>query len=173
MRRLENVNIALLCKWLWLFYKEENKLWRRVISCKYGVEPSGWFAKKVTSSHGYSVWKGIMGCMKVFKENIKFKVEGSTKNRFWKDLWVGNRTLEEEYPSLYRLAQRKNRLIVDHVFSWQDHMSWRLCPNRILNSGEQQLANCLLDSLSGFQLNRDSDRIIWKEDREEYHQVNV
>lgn len=41
LRRLRDVNVSLLCKWLWALGSEENKLWKRIITEKYGVEKGG------------------------------------------------------------------------------------------------------------------------------------
>ena len=38
IRKLTTFNKALLGKWLWQFGKEEDRLWRRVVASKYGVE---------------------------------------------------------------------------------------------------------------------------------------
>ena len=41
IRKLTTFNKALLGKWLWRFGKEEDRLWRRVVASKYGVEWGG------------------------------------------------------------------------------------------------------------------------------------
>lgn len=42
IKRLRDVNISLLCKWLWELGNGENKLWKRIIFEKYGKEIGGW-----------------------------------------------------------------------------------------------------------------------------------
>ena len=41
IRKLTTFNKVLLGKWLWRFGKEEDRLWRRVVASKYGVEWGG------------------------------------------------------------------------------------------------------------------------------------
>jgi hypothetical protein len=36
--------------------------------------------------------------------------------RFWKDRWMGDYTLHQQYPSLYAITRKKN-ILVAHVFS--------------------------------------------------------
>jgi hypothetical protein len=33
--------------------------------------------------------------------------------RFWKDVWLGNSSLANQYPSLYNIVQRKNVLVAN------------------------------------------------------------
>ena len=46
IRKLTTFNKALLGKWLWRFGKEEDRLWRRVVASKYGVEWGGWTSNR-------------------------------------------------------------------------------------------------------------------------------
>lgn len=57
---------TLLSKWLWRFGLEKNSFWRRVIAGKYGMI-NKWETKKVSSSHGVSLGKGISRKMEWFK----------------------------------------------------------------------------------------------------------
>ena len=41
IRKLTTFNKALLGKWLWRFGIEENRLWRRVVTLKFGEEWTG------------------------------------------------------------------------------------------------------------------------------------
>ncbi|CAL5445008.1 unnamed protein product [Camellia sinensis] len=51
VRKLVVFNWALLGKWLWRF-AEEERLWRKVVAAKYGLEKGGWCLKRVAQSHG-------------------------------------------------------------------------------------------------------------------------
>ena len=59
-------NKALLGKWLWHFALEQDRLWRRVIVAKYGVDWGNWWTGRVSCSHGWGLWKGISMGMEVF-----------------------------------------------------------------------------------------------------------
>jgi hypothetical protein len=37
-----------------------------------------------------------------------FKLNNGENNRFWKDNWLGNVTLQQQFLSLYSIARRKN-----------------------------------------------------------------
>ena len=41
IRKLPTFNKALLGKWLWRFGVEETRIWRRVVSMKFGEELGG------------------------------------------------------------------------------------------------------------------------------------
>ena len=46
----------------------------------------------------------------------KFKVGDGTTVRFWEDVWLGDMTLAQQYPSLYNIVQHKN-VLVSTVFA--------------------------------------------------------
>ena len=41
----------------------------------------------------------------------RFKVNNGHQTRFWKDLWLGNESLVNRYPMLYRIVRRKNTIV--------------------------------------------------------------
>ena len=55
IRCLGTFNKALLGKWNWRFSTEENPLWKKMISLKYGMEEGDWFSK---NGRGYEVGYG-------------------------------------------------------------------------------------------------------------------
>lgn len=75
-----------------------NRLWRRIIAIKYGVEPNGWFTMRVVTSHGGFLWKGAMGCLKGFQKNICFKIGDGLKVHFQKDNLSENKILQVVWP---------------------------------------------------------------------------
>ncbi|KAL5728306.1 hypothetical protein ACHQM5_001405 [Ranunculus cassubicifolius] len=93
VRRLKDVNVSLLSKWLWWFGEGDGKLWRRIIVGKYGCSPGGWFSKNVFQSHGVGLWKGIMGCRSWFEKYIRFEVGNGERISFWGDVWLGDLAL--------------------------------------------------------------------------------
>lgn len=91
MRRLKEVNIAMLGKWSWSFAMGGEKLWLRSIKEKYGSSHNGWFTNDVSSSHGCGLWKGVMSQKALFENNFKFALGDGKWVRFWEDTWVGNK----------------------------------------------------------------------------------
>ena len=59
IQKLTTFNQSLLGKWLWRFGLEENKLWRQVVTVKYGEEWGGWLSKPVLGTHGCEFWRSI------------------------------------------------------------------------------------------------------------------
>jgi hypothetical protein len=40
-----------------------------------------------------------------------FKVDNGSTVRFWEDIWLGDMSLAQQYPSLYNIVQHKNVLV--------------------------------------------------------------
>ena len=59
IRKLTTFNKALLRKWLWHFGIEENRLWSRVVTLKFGEEWGGWTSKLGRGVHGCGLWRSI------------------------------------------------------------------------------------------------------------------
>jgi hypothetical protein len=45
----------------------------------------------------------------------KFQLNNDENIRFYEDKWIGNNTLQQQYPSLYSIARRK--MFQSHQFS--------------------------------------------------------
>lgn len=70
IRRLSEINISLLCKWLWALGDGKEKLWKRLIAKKKGKVSSGWYTKLCQNVHGYGFWKGILKYKDFFEEHV-------------------------------------------------------------------------------------------------------
>jgi hypothetical protein len=62
-------------------------------------------AKEVRSSH---FWSGLMRVKDSFLSLGHFKLNDGRNIWFWKDRWLGNFTLQHQYPSLYPISHWKN-----------------------------------------------------------------
>ncbi|RVW96781.1 hypothetical protein CK203_026114 [Vitis vinifera] len=78
-------NEALLGKWIWRFAHENDNLWKKVISVKYGQEDFGRRTNEANRTFGVGVWKEILKKTNWCWENIEFKVGEGTKVKFWID----------------------------------------------------------------------------------------
>jgi hypothetical protein len=58
-------------------------------------------------------WKGLMGVKDKFFPRGSFKVGNGQSTRFWEDIWLGERPLAEQYPSLYSIVRWRNVLVSD------------------------------------------------------------
>lgn len=111
IENLRNCNNALLGKWLRRFLVERNALWRKVVVNKFGEGNHYWFLKEVLTSHGLSVWNGIMKGWDTFKQFISFDVGSGNHIRFWRDIWCGNVEFQRMFPNLFNLAVSGEELV--------------------------------------------------------------
>ena len=78
IRKLTTFNKALLEKWLWRFGVEENRLWRRVVTLKFGEDWGG--------GGGPQSWKGAamaVVCGEVFGWAGRFLTKMSSIRLEW------------------------------------------------------------------------------------------
>lgn len=60
LRRIVDINKALLCKWVWRLGDDDNELWKRTIKAKYGWSDQwGRLTTRTLQTHGVAVWKSI------------------------------------------------------------------------------------------------------------------
>jgi len=71
IRPLRAMIEAFKTKWLGRFAKEDNAMWKNVITAKYGIDDLGWWTKKSSYSHGASFWKYILA--ERFKSLVHFE----------------------------------------------------------------------------------------------------
>ena len=64
--------------------------------------------KKLGDSH---FWSSLMKVKQHFLQWTQFKVLNGKQVRFWKDTWLGNTALKDQYPNLYHLAHRKHDMV--------------------------------------------------------------
>ena len=82
IKKLTMFNKALLGKWLWHFGVEENRLWRRVITMKFGEGRMGrWTSKFGRGVHGCGLWRDIcMGWVgRILAKNTRFEIRVGIK----------------------------------------------------------------------------------------------
>lgn len=79
--KMMDMNIALLCKWLWWLGSYEG-LWKRVLIEKYGIRDV-WRPNMVRGPYGRSLWKGIICHLNVFMFGIGYEAGKGDKMGFW------------------------------------------------------------------------------------------
>ena len=57
-------------------------------------------------------WKGLMKVKQSFFNRMKFIIGNGSSTRFWEDTWLGETPLAIQYPSLYRIVQRREVFVV-------------------------------------------------------------
>ncbi|KAH0751395.1 hypothetical protein KY285_004543 [Solanum tuberosum] len=151
-------NRCLLSKWLWRFGKEGQALWKDVIVSKYGQTDS-WTSNTVTSTYGVSVWRSIRNLWPKLARNICYKVGEGTRILFWKDKWIGQNSLMEDFADLYSLCDNPEASIAEMWFQ----QGWNITLRRLLNDWEVDRVANLLQRLEDFPgLNTNPDAIRWK-----------
>ncbi|GKE90792.1 hypothetical protein Tco_1571887 [Tanacetum coccineum] len=85
------------------------------------------------------------------------QVDNGASTKFLYDTWVGNVSLQHQYPRLFRLALNRDYMI---GYCWNN--GWRLDWSRHISSGmnANHLAS-LYNQLSDFSLNDSKDKWIW------------
>ncbi|WJZ95777.1 hypothetical protein VitviT2T_014517 [Vitis vinifera] len=111
LRKIVQLNKALLGKWVWRFARAKDEMWKRVLVAKYGQEEFGWRTKKANGAFGVGLWKEIMKEADWCWSNMTLKVGKDTKIRFWKDTWCGDVELAWRFPQLFNVAAQKSATV--------------------------------------------------------------
>ena len=82
LRKLVPLNKALLGKWVWRFAWAKDKMWKQVLTAKYGQEEFGWRTKKANGAFGVGVWKEILKESDWCWDNMAFNVGKGTIIKF-------------------------------------------------------------------------------------------
>jgi hypothetical protein len=104
------------------------------------------------------LWKGLMRIKNDFFSRGFFKVGNGETVRFWKDVWLGNSSLADQYPSLYNIVQRKN-VLVANVLS---HNPLNIKFRRALNGDKWNNWLLLCQRLMTVNLSDQPDKFVWK-----------
>ena len=115
IRNVVGFNKALLGKWLWS--KESEALWRKVIDAKYG-SMWGWCSKMPRGPYGVSLWKSIRAGWGSFSSFISYSIGDGARIKFGHDIWCGGQPIKDQFPELYRIARFPEASTVD-----QHHLS--------------------------------------------------
>jgi hypothetical protein len=97
----KKMNQALLLKWVWRLYQEEDTIWANLIRAKYRD------AKDIFSGSGQGgsqFWKGLHKVKHLFKVGAKHQVRDGARTSFWLDWWIGTSPLKDSFPSLFAIC---------------------------------------------------------------------
>jgi hypothetical protein len=102
-------------------------------------------------------WKGLMKVKDEFFKRGSFQIGNGQSTRFWEDIWLGQRSLASEYPSLYNIVNHRN-VTVENVLSASPlNISFR----RTLNDYKWERWTHLLNRLIMVQLSDSEDTFKW------------
>ena len=147
IKNLRLFNQALLGKWIWRFGNKRDFLWRKVIEAKYGSVMGGWCSSPVTSPHGVSLWKTISKDWSSFKRFISFEVGDGSRVSFWHDVWCGDSTLKESFPTLLAIACNPTALVADILQVHNGNPHWDLTFTRYIQDWESEALMQLIEIL--------------------------
>jgi hypothetical protein len=82
--------------------------------------------------------------------------DGSTI-RFWEDVWLGDNTLEQQYPSLYHIVQHRNVLVADVLAQTPLNIQFR----RVLNGNKWTAWLHVCRRLMTVNLGDEPDNFVW------------
>ena len=146
--------MCLLSKWLFNLLNEDG-IWQRLIRKKYlGDKTLSQVSKKAGDSH---FWSGLMEVKDLFLSLGVFKVHSGDQTRFWKGLWLGNKTLKDECPELYRITRRKNVTVASVLNSRPLNISFR---RALLGNNLTQWLQ-LVSKVVDVALNNEKDVFVW------------
>ena len=121
---------------------------RLVIKSIFGLQPNRWDSKIVERGTFRSPWKAISSLYREFLPLVSFRVGNGNNVRFWEDKWLGDNSLQELFPSLFRLSVLKAQPIsafldgpstqVAGTTNWNFHF-----PRNLLDSEIKQLQDLL------------------------------
>lgn len=162
IRSLVHTNRALQGKWLWIFFKEEGRFWRKVIVAKWGRLDFAEEGFHDCRGHGLALWKHIKQDWPRFKECINWKLGRGNCIRFWHDEWLDGGCLKTRFPRIYAIAQSKNMRVEEAYATENGGLSWTVNVSRNLNDWEVFDYEEVLRLVSQCQISGEADLILWK-----------
>jgi hypothetical protein len=157
---------------------EDDDFWKVVVAAKYGVSVfgnvrlvaedyrncgSGWW-RDICRVDGSSGWFAQAACKKVGNG-------GTTK--FWKDVWLGNQSLQSRFPRLFSISSQKEGL-VSTMGRWDGGVwRWELLWRQNFFVWEEVIFNDLLNILIGVSISLEDDRWVWNPGLEESFSVKA
>ncbi|WKA12713.1 hypothetical protein VitviT2T_030072 [Vitis vinifera] len=162
LRKIVQLNKALLGKWVWRFARAKDEMWKRVLVAKYEQEEFGWRTKKTNGAFGVGLWKEIMKEAYWCWNNMTLKVGKGTKIRFWKDTWCGDVELARRFPQLFNVAAQKSATVGELWDQNAGQGGWNLRFFRSFNDWELALVDELLQILRNQRITLEEDLALWK-----------
>jgi hypothetical protein len=158
------MNIALLLKWVWKLFQEDNPIWAQILRAKY-TSADNIFAG--SGQGGLQFWHSIHKIKHFFKLGATYKVKDGQRTLFWLDTWHGDRALKDQFPRLFSIAMHQG-CSVFQVCDGSTQMGFR----RALDVEALQEWHRLRDIIEIVVLSEGQDMISWKLERSGKFSVN-
>jgi hypothetical protein len=98
-----------------------------------------------------------MNVKELFLRYGSFQLNSGTNIRFWDDIWVGNRSLKEQYLELYRIVRHKYYTVATVFRTVPLNISFR----RSLSGDTLQSWHELVSNIAYVSLNDEEDKFRW------------
>ena len=88
--------------------------------------------------------------MKVKQDFLRFGtfiIKDGSQVRFWKKIWLDNRSLRDQYPQLYNIVRRKQDMVAEVLRTQIPNLSW--CRDLIGNKVDDVEQSCFTSTNSG------------------------
>ncbi|MCH84701.1 putative ribonuclease H protein [Trifolium medium] len=166
IRDIRLVNLSLLAKWRWKLFLEEEEVWRNVLEAKYG---EGVLGNACIEPAVYG-----NGCSPWWNDLCRFDREGHWFNqvavkklgcgntiKFWKEVWVGNLSLEQHFPRLFNISVQQDKLISE-MGSWCNGVwRWELLWRRNFFVWEESMVLEIEEVINNVVITEVEDRWVW------------
>jgi hypothetical protein len=150
------MNLALMVKWIWRLFSEDNNnlLWVRLLKAKYRV--SEFFLSQPTNCSPF--WHSLHKIKQAFKLGASFHPGRASKVSFWKDVWLGETALAQSFPNLFAKCADPD-ITICQAYSEEE---WNIQFRRNFNQDDVRQWQDLLDNLQATQLTEELDKISWR-----------
>ena len=166
VRDVKLVNLSLIAKWKWRLLQSDIPLWKVVLRDKYEDSISGFplenGSRWLRFTSGW--WKELMLMLleggegaNWFSTRVVRKVSNGRDTNFWKNRWLGEKTLASAFPRLYSISSQQEAKVCDMWGLENWNLSWRRQPF----VWERNLITGLLATLEGSILGEEADRWLW------------
>jgi hypothetical protein len=97
------MNIALMAKWIWGIYSEQNTdlMWLRLLKAKYRTDEI--FSSNPVGCSPF--WHSIHKVKEQFKLGVRFLPGRRSNVSFWRDTWIGEEPLSRDFLPFSRKVQ--------------------------------------------------------------------
>ncbi|KAK1320825.1 hypothetical protein QJS10_CPA03g01353 [Acorus calamus] len=156
---LEDMNKALLSKWIWRCLSNQSIIWRSVVEARYrcpyvqiGRFPCG-------APRPSQIWTGILKATAQINEALRWTVGKGCQVRFWKDDWVGDSSLEDRFPILFEAAANKDGMVNQFWSPGPQGSHWTVSFRRGLTASEEEMLADLRSMIQGEVIDVEEDDI--------------
>ena len=107
------MNKALMLKWIWKLFQEEDVFWAQLVRAKYLNNNSDIFA--CSNRGGSQFWKSLNKIKHLFKLGARHSIRNGQRTLFWLDNWHGAGILSDRFPLIFAVCANPYASVADTV----------------------------------------------------------